>query len=183
MNGRRGAGAAKSELRRRRRDRGSRAVGAWGRLATERGRQRRGGRAMAEREREVTRYITRRPEAQGRRDRLQASERRRGLRASVPQRLRPRWRQRLGAPPPPAGPGVAHLPRRPRPPCPGPAASSGLSRGPTPPPHTALAAAGTNVGEGSRSPSRTAPRPTLPQSRRPPRASAAAAPAPPPPPR
>lgn len=63
---------------------GSRAVGARGRLATERGRQRRGGRAMAEREREVTRYITRRPEAQGRRDGQQASERRRGLRASVP---------------------------------------------------------------------------------------------------
>lgn len=39
---------------------------------------------MAEREREVTRYITRRPEAQGRRDGQQASERRRGLRASVP---------------------------------------------------------------------------------------------------
>lgn len=63
---------------------GSRAVGVRGRLAMERGRQRRGGRAMAEREREVTRYITRRPEAQGRRDGQQASERGRGLRASVP---------------------------------------------------------------------------------------------------
>lgn len=126
--------------------RGGRAAGA---------RRSAGGSAWVEGEREVTRYITRRPEAQGRRG--AADRRPRGSTADSrprPRRLGPRGRRRpgpwrLGSPPPPAGPGVAHLPRRPRPPCPGPTASSG-PRAP-PPPLNALAAAEENAGEGNRS--------------------------------
>lgn len=123
MNGPPGAGAGGTgDLRRQRRDSeaGPRAP-----------RSARDGAPGVEREREVTRYITRRPEAQGRRG--AAGRRPRGSTASSrPRRLGPlvrrrRGRRRLGTPPPPAGPGVAHLPRRPRPPCPGPAASSGLA--------------------------------------------------------